>query len=341
MSFLSSVLGLDASHNAGVAQNEADQAQTAATGYQQQASGLYNGLSTQGQQLEGQGQSQYSQYSNLINSLLPQYEGAAGINGANNPGGAAAPGGTAQPTNSFALNPDEQQQLNSQIDVINQQHQAAQQANNGAQAQRGFVDPSATQAQNQIIAEHFNQAVNDHTANFMQTARTNRISNIMNLLGFGAGEQGAGAGQQEAGMGVEGAAAGGVAGLAGQAEAMSANQATNANNLNKMANSQLGNAANFLTQAFGIGKGAKPAQPPGTGSDPGNSGSAPYDFAGAFAVGPPPAGSVNNWTAPGGPVSTPAPGASSGWAPSYLLSGVGTGGADAQDNANFNYINGD
>jgi hypothetical protein len=321
MSFLSALLGLDASHNAGVAQNAADQAQTEATGYRSQASGLYNGLSQQGQDLEGQGTTQYTGATSLINSLLPQYEGAAGINGANNPGGTSQPGGTAAPSNSFALTPDELQQLNSQVDVINQQHQAAQQANQAAQAQRGFVDPSASEGQNQIIAEHFNQAVNDHTAQFMNTAQQNRLSAINNLLGFGANQQSGGVGQQEAGLGVEGGAASGIAGLGAQAMENSAQQSTNAANLTKQSNASLGNFANLLTQGlgslFGGGKAATPTIPSTTvpGGDPG---------IGGANYGP------------------PTPSAPSPIMPSYFLMGSGgsaTGGGqgsgDAYDNAMF------
>lgn len=319
MSFLSSLLGQDASHNAGVAQDEANQAQTEATGYRTQAAGLYNGLTSEGQQLEGQGTTQYNQYNNLVSSLLPQYEGAAGINGANNPGGTATPGGTAAPNNGFALTPDEQQQLNSQIDVINQQHQTAQQAYQGAAAQRGFVDPSATLAQNEIIAQHFNQAVNDHTAQFMNTAQQNRLTNLQNLMGFGASQAGAGTGQQEAGIGVQGGAAAGVAGLGGQAMENSAQQSANAANLNKESNSALGNFASLATyglkQALGGGGKSTPATPVGSGN-------LQIPTVPSLSTG------GNAWTG-----ADP-----TGISPSYYMMGAGSG--DAGDNANFNFMNG-
>ncbi len=260
--------------------------------------------------------------------MLPQYEGAAGINGANNPGGTASPTSIGEATNAFALTPDEQQQLNSQIDTINQQHQAAQQAWQQAAAQRGFIDPSATAAQNEIIAQHFNQAANDHRAQFMENARQTRLNTLNNLLGFGANGQAGGVGQQEAGLGVQGGAAAGVAGLGAQAMENAGQQQNNANNLNTMANRQFGNFASLATYGLsklfggsGSGGSSNDSQTSGAGSDNGLT----FSNGGYF--------NANGSPAIMGP-QAPAARAPAPITPSYFLMGTPTGG-DAYDNSMF------
>lgn len=241
-SILSALLGLDASHNAGVAQNQANTAQAEASGYRQQAAPMFGQVGTEGQGLYNQGTNQYNQYNGLLTGLLPEYDNAANLPGAN--GNAVSP---------YTLNADQQQELQGQLGQINQAHQTAQQQLQQHAAEQGFTDPSHVQAGLQNLQEQFGQMANDHSAAFTENARQQSLAAIQQLMGFGAGQEAAGAGQQEAGIGEQGAAAGGIAALGSEAATNAAQQNQNAVQQQQLSNAQLGGILNLAGYAAGGG----------------------------------------------------------------------------------------
>lgn len=200
MSFLSSLLGQDAQHNA-------DQAMQQSKQYGQQAASGYGNLGTQGQQ-------QYNFWDSALPGLAGQFAGASGFGmpGSSGPQGASA----------YQLNPYQRQQLNSGLDAISQMRQQALQSYTAELGNHGIYDPAAAAAGHEAINLHFGGLADSHTANFMEQQRQAAQQSILQMMGFGANEA-------QAGAQMQGQGAGGMAGLSGAQAQLAAQEQQSAN----------------------------------------------------------------------------------------------------------------
>ena len=211
MSFLSSILGMDASHNAGVAQQKAD--------------GLYNTLGTVGNQNIGaygqlpgavdtfkQGVNnnpllslfQHGQSNSpLVQALgqayglnipggpqgMPNAGGVGGAPGTPVPGGPANGGQSLMPQDAYGLSQPQQIQLNTQLNQLDQSKQTAMANYRSAFSQRGGGDPGAMAAGMAAIEQQFAAMSEDYKGSFAEKAHQERQQGLQTLLSGGQAAQ--------------------------------------------------------------------------------------------------------------------------------------------------------
>ena len=211
MSFLSAILGMDASHNAGQAQHKAD--------------GLYNTLGTLGtnnSQAYGQVPGAINNFKQGVNnnpllslfqqgntsSPLVQALGQAyGLNIPSSaqmgPGGAdmgRQPGSPAQgpgmnggqslmPQDAYGLSQPQQIQLNTQLNQLDQAKQTAIANYKSAFSGRGGGDPGAMAAGMAAIEEQFAAMAEDYKGSFADKANQQRQQGLQALLSGGQSAQ--------------------------------------------------------------------------------------------------------------------------------------------------------
>lgn len=220
MSWLSSLLGLDAQHSAGVAQQKADN-------YSTQAAGAYGNIGAQGQQQTGV-------YNGNYLSLLNRYGGFAGLGGESVQGPntgtpAVIPGipgqegqGNGSPANNpYNLDVHEQERLNQTTANIAKQSQHAMASYQQQLTNRGITDPRALQVGQEQIQEHFAALNAEAQTSFYEQIKQDKMKALQSLIGE-IGQYGAqGISEQEA-------AAGGYGSLAGAQQNQSNIQTQNA-----------------------------------------------------------------------------------------------------------------
>lgn len=211
MSWLSSVLGMDASHNAGVAQNAANKVNTQLTQIGTQNAGAYNQIpgavanlqnGVNNNPLETLFQSGYTN-SPLVQAFMQAY----GLNGQGQAAGAprplpgvagGAPGGApgAAPTgqsilgaDQYGLSQPQQIQLNTQLQQLDKAQQTAIANYKQSFSQRGGGDPGAMAAGVAAIEEQFAQLHEQTKGAFASNANTERQQGLQTLLTGGQGAQ--------------------------------------------------------------------------------------------------------------------------------------------------------
>lgn len=300
MSFLSSVLGLDASHNAGVAQGQS-------AAFQAKAAPLYDSVASQGTTVANQGASLTNMFNQQFPSLMSMFEGAAGLPNTvsgqqagqgGQPGQTGTTGNTAQgggkaptpnqpnagvalasnlhpslsayaaanPTfNPYQLNPDGQAYLGAQLQAMDQNTQSAISSYNNNLAQMGISDSSSSAAGATWIKQQADAAKNTFVSNFMLQQQQEQMQAAQSLLSTITQVGATGAQEQVQGANLTGQAASGYAGLSG------ANQQT-ALQEQQLANTQQAGLASFLGQ-FIPKPAAAGASTSATSSDYGGTGS--------------------------------------------------------------------
>lgn len=250
MSWISSLLGMDASHAAGQAQKTADSQTALQNQYGQQAAGVYG-------QLNQQGNTQSAAYQSNYLPLLQQFGSLAGLGGNTLQGTGTAPGAQRVPTaqggvnagqgsnpqaqggpqdanNPYSLDHNQQGLLNQQLGQLSKSFQQAQGQLAQSFAAKGITDPRAVQVGQEALQEHYNALQEATQTQFYEQIKQDKLKALQELIS-GVGQYGAqGAQQQEA-------AGSGYLGLASGAQA-----AANANQQNALAQTQ-----NAQTQASG------------------------------------------------------------------------------------------
>jgi len=294
VSWLSALLGLDASHNAGVAQKNA-------TTFANQAAPGYQGLLAAGQGVSTPGSQSIVDLMNTIKTQAGIVETPAGATGAqiapHVPQAGPTLGGTygaqkdayqqqqeattaAANQSPYKLSEPQQQQLNQHIDAINvMARRDAAQLQENLRA-RGIDDPRALEAGMEQLQLHYSQLATQTSTDFY-----NKIANDKEAIA-------AQLAQME--IGLTEAGAGGLASLGGAQSNIALQQ-------NQLAASQQGGLLNLV--GFAAGGGFQPAKPAQNifnfpGSAPSGGGDPTAAAVGAF--GGPVSGAFN------APSSTPA-----------------------------------
>lgn len=285
MSLLSSFLGLDASHNAGVAQTNATNQIARQNQFGDQAAGVYSGLQQAGAGQAGAYQGNYLQ-------LLNEFGGMAGLGtpitqtrqppAANVPGQAPTQGTLAstlngrtatpgqgqdqqQGPNPYGLDHNQQQLLNQSIAQIGQSQKAASSAFAQQMQRDGITDPRDLAIGHQQIEEHFTALSETTQAQFYEQVKTDKMKALQEIMsGLQTyGSQGI-AEQEAAGSGYLGLAA-------GAQNAVNSSQQQSLEQ-QQLSNNQLGGALSLLSfglgGGFGGGGGAAPIFDAGIGGAP-------------------------------------------------------------------------
>lgn len=239
MSWLSSLLGMDAQHNAGVAQNKAN-------AYGDQAAGLYGGIGQQGQ-------NQTNTYNQNYLPMLQQFSGLAGLGrqgfspqsgpgvptGPNAiPGDAAnqKQGGPQDTNNPYSLDQNQQALLNQQTASLTRQYQSSVSSFQQQMQAHGISDPRALEVGQQTLQEHYAALKSQTETQFYEQIKQDKLSALQALIG----EMGQ-YGQQ--GISEQEFSAGGIAGLAGA-------QQNQSNIQQQDAQTQQAGLLHLLTQFF-------------------------------------------------------------------------------------------
>lgn len=120
-------------------------------------SGYTNALNQPLQPLQG--------YGTLLPGALQKYATAAGVQD---------PFSAWQNSDPYALQDEQQKQLNQQMDLLNQQRQNAQADLAQSLTERGITpDSPAWQSAHDRLEQNYNQAVDTHRTNFLEQARQN------------------------------------------------------------------------------------------------------------------------------------------------------------------------
>lgn len=282
MSWISSLLGQDAQHNAGVAQSNSNAQLERQNSFGNQAGDIYGNLNSQGQQGANAYGGQYLPLLNRFgamaglggNSIVsgqPQSgmrQPGAPMGGGEAPFGSAvqpqpAQGGQQDPNNPYSLDQNEQGQLNQQIASLASMHQQALSSTAQALAARGIntSDPRIMQVATQSINEHFARLKADEETKFYDQIKQSKLQALQSLLGGLEGFGKTGIGQQEA-------AGSGYLGLASGAQNAAAQQQNAAFGQQQLADQGLGGFMHLITQFFPggslAGKAGTPIAPGGT-----------------------------------------------------------------------------
>lgn len=245
MSWLSSILGLDSSHNQGVAQ-------TNANAYQGQAAAGYGNLAQQGQ-------AQTNEYNANYIPLLQKFGSYAGLGGSGlNAGGIsnvnpttgqtataqanAQNGMASDPANNpYTLDQNQQGLLNQQTASLAKQHQQATASFEQELQAHGISDPRALQVGKETLDEHFASLKATTETQFYEQVKQDKMKALQSLIS--EMEQ---YGQQ--GISETEASAGGLGSLGGA-------QQNQANIQQQNAQSQQSGLAQLLSFGFGGGFG--------------------------------------------------------------------------------------
>lgn len=286
MSWISSLLGLDAQHNAGQLAKTSQQQQQVANQYGQQAAGIYGNLQAQGQ---GQTNVYNQDYLSLLskagsfaglgnNLLTPSNTGPTGGRtppsiapgspqgqagpGVGNPyGGAATPGGGGpqqQDTNNpYSLDQNQQQLLNQQLQGISQQKQQSMAQTTQILAQQGITGGPALAAAQQVIDNHFADLHARTETSFYEQIKTDKQQALQQII-----QEISGYGQQ--GIQETQSAANGLLGLQSGAQGAQASLQQQSLQQQNLSNEQLSGLFSLI--GFGTGGGfggaGKIASPP-------------------------------------------------------------------------------
>jgi hypothetical protein len=292
MSWLSSLLGLDAQHNAGVAQKQATSQQDLQNKYGQQAQGVYGGL-------EGQGQFQTGVYNQNYLNLLSHFghvSGVGGLNGQPNStaaslGGSGGGWNMAQPTNAaaiatnpglarqapgqsqeggilpddhannpYSLDQNQTAQLNQINGNIAKQAQSAIASFQQQMVSRGITDPRAMELGQEQIQEHFAGLQSEAQTSFYETVKQDKEKALQYLIAEMSNYGAQGISEQEA-------AGSGFLGLASGSQAAANAQQGFSLEQQQLANNQQGGLLNLL--GFGLGGGFNSQRTPGTAASTG------------------------------------------------------------------------
>lgn len=202
MSFLSTFLGMDASHNAGIQQQQANQAYGTLTNAGNQNIQAYNQVPGAINNIQ-QGVNNnplLSLFQNgttnspLVQAFAQSYglnapgqhqAGAPGAAGGA-PGQAPAPGGQGLlPQDAYGLSQPQQIELNTQLNQLDQSKQTALANYKSSFSQRGGGDPSAMAAGVAAIEEQFAAMSEQHKGAFADNANTQRQQGLQTLLSGG------------------------------------------------------------------------------------------------------------------------------------------------------------
>lgn len=267
---LSSLLGLDSAHNAGVAQTNSTNQLALQNQYGSQGANIYAGLAQQGGQQAG---AYGSNYLNLLN----QFGGLAGLGGNTIPGqggpGSQNPGtpqnnapagtngvpqnqgGPQDPKNPYSLDPNQQGLLNQSLASLGKQQQQATASFQQQLSAKGINDPRALQVGQEAIQEHFSALQQTTQAQFYEQVKQDKLKALQDIIS-GLGQYG------QQGIQQEESAASGYLGLSSGAQAAANQQQNQANQQQQLANNQFGGLLNLI--GFGVGGGFGGAGTPAT-----------------------------------------------------------------------------
>lgn len=265
-SLLSSFLGLDSAHSAGVAQTSSNNQLALQNQYGANAAGVYGNLNQQGNAQEGAYGNQYLNLLNRFGSLAglggnalninarqPSATGgnlASQLNSVPGSGPSDAPAGE----NPYQLDQNQQGLLNQRMGLLSQTHQqAVSQLQQQFQA-RGITDPRAQQVGVEKLNEHFSALAQDEQTQFYNQIKDDKLKNLQTLLSGLEGYGKTGIAQQEA-------AGSGYLGLATGAQNAAQQQQNQAFQQQNLANEQQSGLFHLLTQFF---PGGSLAGKPGT-----------------------------------------------------------------------------
>ena len=257
MSWLTSILGMDAQHNAGKLGDQAAKQEQEALAYRKQAAGGYQNVQQQGTDaaslglnLVQNGQQDRNTFENALPGLIQSFGATAGLN---NPTTYSNGATTYDP---YALTPAEQTQLNGHVDQITSGLNAALAHYKADMARRGITNPADTATGEALIRQTFGAQAEQHKANFAEQARTNRQQGLTTLMQYlqGLGNSGnsqiaEGANQVNAGNRTYESGVSGIAGLGGAAQNGSAQSQSESVQQQQMANNQFGSLLNLGTFA--------------------------------------------------------------------------------------------